>query len=155
MKGLKCILAVSFFFLVGQGVAQKNNQSDYKHSLGVKFYPQGVTYKNFIRDQKAIEAIGYFWKGTRLCLLYELHHSINGVNGLQWYVGPGAHVAFYDRAYFGGANVLGIDGVLGLDYRIPGTPLNLSLDWQPSFDFSKGSDFNGDWGGLSIRYIFK
>jgi len=59
MKGLKCILAVSFFFLVGQGFAQKNNQSDYKHSLGVKFYPQGVTYKNFIRDQKAIEAIGY------------------------------------------------------------------------------------------------
>jgi hypothetical protein len=39
--------------------------------------------------------------------------------------------------YRGGA--VGIDGVLGLDYKFNGAPINMSLDWQPSFEF-------GDYG---------
>ena len=27
---------------------------------------------------------------------------------------------------------IGVDGVLGLDYKISGAPINVSLDWQPS-----------------------
>jgi hypothetical protein len=50
---------------------------------------------------------------------------------------------------------IGVDGVLGLDYKINGAPINLSLDWQPSFTFSGYSYFEGGWGGLGIRYTIK
>ncbi len=136
--------------------AQKNSSSyDYKTAIGVKFYPTGITLKHFISQRTALEGIAYFWnKGTRITGLYEIHHDIEGVNGLRWYIGPGAHVGFYnDKKYYGGATYVGVDGVLGLDYKLKGAPLNLSLDWQPSFEFGDGAGFSGSWGGLSIRYV--
>jgi hypothetical protein len=33
--------------------------------------------------------------------------------------------------------------------------LNLSLDWQPSFDFGGNSGFNGGFGGLGVRYVLR
>jgi hypothetical protein len=32
-----------------------------------------------------------------------------------------------------GRAAAGLDGVLGLDYKFKGAPINLSLDWQPSY----------------------
>ena len=46
------------------------------------------------------------------------------------------------------------DGVLGLDYKFRGAPINMSIDWQPSFEFGAGRGFVGSWGGLGIRYTF-
>jgi hypothetical protein len=31
--------------------------------------------------------------------------------------------------------------------------LNLSLDWNPSFEFGDGAEFQS-WGGLGIRFTF-
>ena len=50
--------------------------------------------------------------------------------------------------------MVGIDGVLGLDYKVKGAPLDVSLDWQPSFNFVGYNYFEGGWGGLGIRYAF-
>ena len=44
-------------------------------------------------------------------------------------------------------------GVLGLDYKIKGAPINLSIDWQPYFEIAKYPHF-GNWGGFAIRYTF-
>ena len=49
---------------------------------------------------------------------------------------------------------IGIDGVLGLDYKIKGAPINLSIDWQPSFNLIGYNYFEGGWGGLAMRYAF-
>lgn len=49
---------------------------------------------------------------------------------------------------------IGVDGVLGVDYKIKGAPLNLSFDWQPSFNFIGYNYFEGGWGGIGIRYTF-
>lgn len=96
----------------------------------------------------------YFWnKGTRVTGLYEIHGDIAGAEGLKWYVGPGAHLAFYNSNYGGGA-VIGVDGVLGLDYKIKGIPLNISFDWNPNVDFGSTNGFNAGAGGLGIRYTF-
>ncbi len=86
--------------------------------------------------------------------MYEIHGDINGVEGLKWYVGPGAHVAFYGNKY-GGNTSIGIDGVIGLDYKINNAPINLSLDYQPSIQLTTfyGERFTS-WGGLAIRYTF-
>ena len=75
---------------------------------------------------------------------------------MKWYVGPGAHVGFYD--YYDHNNhvdgtFFGIDGVLGLDYKFNGAPINVSIDWQPSFEFGDYVGF-AHYGGIGIRYTF-
>jgi hypothetical protein len=49
---------------------------------------------------------------------------------------------------------LGIDGVLGLDYKFGGIPVNLSLDWQPSVSFTGNSGAHAAYGGVAVRYTF-
>jgi hypothetical protein len=154
----KQLIAVGIILLTGIGAvsAQSNVTSqEYKTALGVKFYPGAVTLKHFIKPTAALEGIGYFWnRGSRITGLYEFHGDINGAPGLKWYVGPGAHVGFYNSKYGGGSS-FGVDGVLGLDYKFKGAPINVSADWQPSFEFNGAYDgFSGNWGGLAIRYVF-
>ncbi len=139
--------------------AQRRNaghSQSYQTALGVKFYPGAITLKHFVKSNQALEGLGYFWnKGFRITGLYEIHGNISGAPGLRWYAGPGAHLGFYNNKY-GGKSSFGIDGVLGLDYKIASAPLNLSLDWQPSFEFGNnyGNGFSGNWGGFAIRYTF-
>ncbi len=133
-----------------------NTSSSYTTAVGVKFYPGAISVKHFVGDNKAVEGLAYFWnRGFRVTGLYEIHGDINDVAGLKWYIGPGAHVGFYSSKYGGGSSI-GVDGVLGLDYKIEGAPINLSLDWQPSFEFANnyGNGFTGGWGGFGVRYTF-
>ena len=146
----------------------------YKTALGVKFYPGAITVKHFVKKDAALEGLLYFWEdGFRLTGLYEFHGNINGAPGLKWYAGFGAHAGFWDEGwrehddddddYYRHRNdhdfYFGIDGVLGLDYKFKGAPINLSLDWQPSFNFGGGShhhyDFYSGFGGVAIRYTIK
>jgi hypothetical protein len=49
------------------------------------------------------------------------------------------------------ALTIGIDGVLGLDYKFNGAPINVSIDWQPSFEFGDYVGFSSlwwDWNSL-------
>lgn len=131
-------------------------QSNYSQAVGLKLWDgAGVSYKHFFNDSHAGELIGYFWRqGTRITGLYEIHKPIASVDGLQWYFGPGAHIGFYNGKY-GDGIYAGVDGVVGLDYKIPSAPINISLDWQPSFEFGDGRGFVGSWGGIGIRYVLK
>jgi hypothetical protein len=148
------ILFVCFCFVATFTFSQSMGR-EYKTALGVKVFDGGgISLKHFVSDKAALEGIGYFWsRGARITGLYELHYDINGAPGLKWYIGPGAHVGFYNTKY-GGGSFIGIDGVLGLDYKINNAPINLSLDWQPSFEFGTDRGFIGNWGGLGIRYTF-
>jgi len=152
---MKTILVLFFaIFLTVTSVNAQTTGSDYKNALGLKFYPTGVTFKHFLSGKNALEGIGYFYnEGMRITGLYEIHGIINNAGGLKWYVGPGAHLGFYNDKH-GGASVLGIDGVIGLDYKINSAPINLSVDWQPSIEFGTGynNGFSGNWGGIAIRY---
>jgi hypothetical protein len=146
------ILLIAVFLTVS--VNAQNNSADYKSAIGVKFYPTGVTFKQFTSGKTALEALGYFFNyGARITGLYEIYGNINNAGGLKWYVGPGLHVGFYNNKY-GGKTTIGIDGVLGLDYKITSAPINLSVDWQPSLEFGNAfnNGFTGNWGGIAIRY---
>jgi len=157
------VLLFAFFLTVSAVNAQTTNSSDYRTALGVKFYPVGVTIKHFITPKHALEGIGYFLNyGARIIGLYEIHSDISSVPGLKWYFGPGAHLAFYNSNSAwatppqnnNGGTALGIDGVLGLDYKINSAPINISIDWQPYIEFGsfKNNGFIGNVGGIAIRY---
>lgn len=154
------LLLSVFILLIGFANAQSSSSSGYyyKTALGVKVWDgAGVSFKIFTnsRPSNAGEFIAYFYHdGFRLTGLYEIHNNISGAPGLRWYIGPGAHIGFYNSYHDHTGTYVGIDGVIGLDYKINTAPINLSLDWQPAFEFGDGVGFNGSWGGLGIRYTF-
>ncbi|MEO8405314.1 MAG: hypothetical protein ABI480_11985 [Chitinophagaceae bacterium] len=149
------IIVVLIMTVAVQAQSKTTNSSTYTNALGVKVWDGGgISFKHFFNERNAGELIGYFYRnGVRFTGLYEIHGDITGAEGLKWYIGPGAHIGFYNSKYGDGA-FAGIDGVLGLDYKFNGAPINISLDWQPSFEFGDGRGFYGGWGGLGIRYTF-
>ncbi len=153
----KIFMASLFLFAATllQAQSKSTNSSSYTTALGVKVWDGGgISFKHFLSEQNALELIGYFWnRGTRITGLYEIHGPINNAPGLRWYIGPGAHIGFYNTKHGDGA-FAGIDGVLGLDYKFKGAPINMSIDWQPSFEFGENRGFYGNWGGLGVRYTF-
>lgn len=154
-KVIVLALAVVLFSMSADAQSRSQNSSTYRTALGVKVWDGGgISLKHFFNDRNAGELIGYFYRrGVRFTGLYEIHGNIEGAEGLRWYIGPGAHVGFYNSDYGDGAFV-GLDGVIGLDYKFNGAPINVSLDWQPSIEFGDGRGFYGGWGGLGIRYTF-
>lgn len=153
------IIVFPIIFLFGLKSNAQDNSSEsnsYVNAVGIKFYPGGITFKHFINTKNAVEGLGYFYnRGTRITALYEIHNDLPSLEGLRWYVGPGAHVGYFNHNY-GGGIALGVDGVLGLDYKVSEAPINLSLDVQPTLDLGSYSGANrlSIWGGIGIRYTF-
>ncbi len=145
-------------------------QSTYKTSVGLRFgYPLSVSLKHFLNEKNALEGfIGYrrwsvYASDFRVGGLFLVHNPITSVEGLQWYYGGGATAIFwnYDDLFYanddyGSLNV-GIMGEIGLDYKFAGLPLNLSVDWVPTFVIGRGAydGFRADAGALSARYTLK
>jgi len=160
MKKLITILLIVIALTVSQNSFSQAMGSTYTTALGVKFYPGAISIKHFVQPDRALEGLATFWNyGFRFTGLYEIHGDINDAEGLKWYVGPGAHIGTYnnewenkypDRA---SGMQIGIDGVLGLDYKINQAPINISLDIQPFFNIANYAYFDV-WGGLGIRYTF-
>lgn len=131
----------------------------YTTAIGVKMYPSAISFKKFIRSNKAIESLGYFTlDGFRATIMYEKYAPIDGAENLSWYVGYGGHLGIWSEEWkknnpnHAAGIALGVDGILGMDYKIKNAPLNISVDWQPSFNFVGSSYFESGWAGLGIRY---
>ena len=134
---------------------------DYKQAVGLRGgLFKGVTYKNFISNQTAIEGILHTrWQGWELVGLVEYHNEIGSEPNFLWFYGYGAHIGFYDAKYTqwssaGTYTVLGIDGIIGLEYDIPRVPIAIGLDWKPTFNLVGYSGFFGDGGAFFVRYTF-
>jgi len=153
MKNFKFTLIVLAISLSLNSFSQ-NISSNYTTAVGVKFFPGSITLKKSIGGLNYLEGQAAIWnKGFRATLLYEIHNEIANIDGLRWYYGFGPHLGFYNDKFYNGNTLVGVDGVIGLDYKINGIPFNVSLDWQPSFELGAGAGFEG-WGGLGIRYTF-
>lgn len=157
---MKTLMVAIILFVSSLVAAQDVSGPPYVAAVGGKISSGlAFSYKQFITGKNAIEAQALFFKeGIRFVGLYEFHFPLEGVGGLAWYVGPGAHVGFYTSKYkrLNDSNAdLGIDGVIGLDYKIPNIPINLSLDWQPSFSLLGNAGLQPQFGGLAIRYILR
>jgi hypothetical protein len=138
------------------------NAQDYKTGIGLRggLY-NGLTIKHFISQTSALEGlISTRWSGFELTGLFEIHNQAFDVERLNWYYGAGAHVGSYngDNTNWGNSGtsyiVIGIDGILGIEYNFKEIPVNIGLDWKPALNLIGYSHFFGDGGALSVRYIF-
>ncbi|MBI3234567.1 MAG: hypothetical protein HYZ42_11095 [Bacteroidetes bacterium] len=174
----KALLIISIFALTAVSaksqetaiiVTTPNNESqNYNTAIGLRLggLASGLTAKQFISGGAAVEGIlGFGSNGFIITGLYEQHLPISGAAGLQWLYGGGAHIGFFsdrgkyyytfngDDVYYTRAAIIGIDGIIGLDYKFKGAPVNIGLDIKPVFDFTDGMYLFFDTG-LSARVAF-
>ena len=160
---LVAIIGISFF-----AQAQVN-----PHAIGLRFggdryyndrYSTGVefSFQKGISDRTRVELdLGFrgykHYSNMFLSATYQWDWNI--VGGLNWYIGPGAAIGFYnwnDDPKSSGLN-LGIGGQIGLefDFNVLGAPILLSLDSRPMWDFVGYYDDGFGWGAaLSLRYTW-
>lgn len=158
---MKKFILATFLFVAATSFSFA--QQSYSTGIGLRGgLASGVTVKHFISDKAALEGIlSTRWRGVVITGLYEIQQTAFDTPGLYWYYGVGAHAGFWgnyvghpwfddDASY----TVLGIDGIIGLEYAFAEIPFNISLDWKPAINITGYSGFWGDGGALSIRYIF-
>lgn len=137
----------------------------YKTALGLRFggLTSGITLKHFTNSNTALEGIlSVGRKSVIITGLYEKHVATDKNSSLKFLYGVGAHVGFFqdggsyyynDKRTYTSTAVLGIDGILGLDYKFKKAPINISMDVKPFIDFFGGNYVYMD-GGISLRYTF-
>lgn len=134
----------------------------YKNALGIKPGARNaISSRHFLNPDKAVEGLIYLSEADfRITGLYERYYKIGKLKGFSCYYGAGAHIGFwseYWKALFPDRKhgaTFGPDAIIGLDMKIPGVPLNISLDWQPSYNITGEKGFDGARGGVGLRYTF-
>lgn len=165
-------LFVLTVFLCGFALQGLQSQT-YQKAIGLRLgVPVSVSYKMFLdNSNNAIEAFvsyrsqkvfNYGWSWVGVGAGYLVHNDIASVDGLQWYYGAGGSLYFwsYDDGFADFADQaslsFGILGFTGLDYKFANAPVNVSLDWVPTFFISGyGDGFGAGNGALAVRYTFQ
>jgi hypothetical protein len=145
-------------------IASTANAQDYKTALGVRlsssnaYVNNSISFKHFISEKAAIEALFSFGDPLALGALFELHKPL-APEGLSWYYGAGGYLAFakkYDAVKQKEVTDpnFGAQGVVGLDYKFTNIPLNLSLDWKPELNLVSDINFEPAAIGFTARFTF-
>ena len=129
----------------------------------------GLTVKHFTKQDVALEGIVGLWSNAiSATLLYEKHANAFDVEGLRWYYGGGGHVVarthnhnhhkhYYEHhiGHDNGAAAFGLDGIIGIEYKIKPIPFAVSADLKPNIEVSStGSAFLRFDPGLGIKVTF-
>lgn len=166
------IILIAFLLFGTVAHAQSNNASadatSYNFAAGLKFggYENGISGKYFMTSDIALEGVlGFRNNGLVVTGLYEINMEAFNVPELKFYYGFGGHIGAigsgtYQR--FGGTNqvyrnnqiLLGGDGVIGLEYMIPQSPIAVSLDLNPRIELATGPFFDIA-PGLGVKYFFR
>ena len=153
---------LGFFFLFA--VITGANAQAYKTGLGVRLSSSTATVNNsislkyFLNEKTAVEGLFSFGDPLAIGALFELHKPI-GAQGMTWFYGAGVYLSFIKTfnpnkqinetdVNFGGM------GIIGLDYKFNGVPLNLSLDWKPELNIIGDINFEPAAVGLTARFTF-
>lgn len=163
---------VFFIIVVFCTVQQAEAQLISDHAVGVRVgSASGITYRHKLTDVNALEGILSVQSNSResrfrLVGLYQYHRTLDALgDGFTWYWGYGGSVGSMTYKAYNDSDgnripesselALSVDGVIGIEYKIPEAPLAISLDVKPYFDFLQSSSIRLiDPIGFSIRYTF-
>ena len=143
------------------------------HAIGLRFNGSGyraygaeISYQHGFGDKNRLELdLGArrhpHWRHVGIFAGY--HWVWNITDGLNWYIGPGAALGFYNsHEHYNGWDddglTLSIGGQVGLEYdfNTAGAPILLSLDARPLWEIWEYYDYYafGYGAALSVRYTF-
>lgn len=150
-KWLKRSLLICLI-LLSSGLVQAQ---EYRTGLGLRGgYTSGLTIKHFVSGSNAIEGIiGTNYRSFLLTGLYEKHTGAFDVSGMNWFYGGGLHLGVYGDDRNVSQSILGIDGIVGLEYKIQEIPISISLDLKPTLNLIGYRLFDMDFA-LSLRYVW-
>jgi len=154
----------ALLFSVAVLLMHSASAQEYKNALGVRLSSSAaivnnsISFKHFLNEKSAIEALFSFGDPLSLGALYEIHKPFSAA-GITWFYGGGGYVGFVKEynvnknknetnVNFGGM------GVLGLDYKFVNLPLNLSLDWKPELNIVSDINFEPAAIGFTARFTF-
>jgi hypothetical protein len=168
-KGRNIILGMwgaIVFLLVGG----KLDAQSYSNAVGLRIgESSGLTLKTFTGSGAFDFIISAWPNDLALFALYERNHPL-GDNGVSWYYGGGAHITFntwhryyyrneyyYNRWWYherGGVGI-GLDAIVGLEYKLPNAPFAFSLDIKPYMEVNRDRNiYVSPDPGLGIKYTF-
>lgn len=160
---MKKIIPASF--LLALVILAENVQAqNYKTALGVRLSSanamqnNSISFKQFISDKTAIEALFTFGDPLALGALLEIHKPLNP-DGLTWFYGGGGYLGFVKTVNTTTGKEksdpnFGAQGVIGLDYKFNNIPLNISLDWKPELNIVNDINFEPAAIGFTARFTF-
>jgi hypothetical protein len=166
MKVVKrTLVSLGALLLVSVTLSSQSFDADYKVALGLRAgYPSGITLKFRTANESSVELIAGFWTGMfNLTALYEKNVPAFNVEGMNWYFGGGGHITFlsardkeHDWYYNRGEGyAIGLDGIVGLEYKIPPVPFAISIDLKPTIEIDRNSSvYFGIDPGLGIKFTF-
>ena len=167
---MKYKIVLLFLIISGTSLAQETYQS-----IGIRIGGGGgITYK-YVEDYRSgFEGIlSYRDGGIQLTGLYEMYRPIktDRINNFYFFSGFGAHAGYirtYEQfcvqengsCYMYSSQrtnaIVGLDGVVGFEYRFHSIPMGISLDYKPYVEFF-GQDFLRIdlWAfDFSVKYAF-
>ena len=164
---MKIILLISaFIFTLNTASSQVNPHAiGIRGGLGNNGYGGEISYQHGFGSSNRLE-LDLGWRGNRgngnnyqHMAIYGIYHWVwNITDGLNWYVGPGARLGFYqDKNSSNDDGVtLGLGGQIGIEYDFNelGAPLLIGIDTRPMWGFIGGNSGFGYGGAFSIRYTF-
>ena len=121
-------------------------------AIGVRAgYGAELSYQHFIGGEHFMEVdLGWFTRGFTGSVAYDF--SITPSSPINFYVGPQLACALYNvedhNSFFFGAGAQ-----VGIEHNFS-FPLNISLDWKPTFYLIPGTSFNWSSIALGLRYRF-
>lgn len=152
------------------------SQQLYQKSAGIRLgYTSGLTFKNFVTEDEAIEFIlSGRNEGIQITGLYEFHQPMEFSFNDKFYLhyGVGGHIgyekfdnlakvlindagdefAFEEKSFF----TMGVDATLGLEYRALEVPATIGFDIKPIFNFIGMRHTQGRFwdAAISFKYVF-
>lgn len=155
MKKIFYLLLLISFISIDELQAQ-----NYKTGLGIRLSSRdpainnSVSFKHFLDEKTAIEALLTFDKKAAIGVLVEFHKPVASADGLQWFYGVGAYIGLDTDKNNTDRSLMGAQGAVGLDYKFPNIPLNLALDWKPELNIIDNINFEPAAIGFTMRFTF-
>ncbi|MEA3461716.1 MAG: hypothetical protein U9R49_07545 [Bacteroidota bacterium] len=144
----------------------------YHKEVGIRGgYSSGITFRVNLEEYLSYEGqLSYRDKGGIFTVLRQQHTEIgmDQVGNWEFVYGMGFHAGFYytdtykifgKEFYYGSeifTPVLGMDGYVGIDYKLVNLPMSFGVSYQPFVEISLMQIFGINlWDfGFHVRYMF-
>lgn len=166
---------LTFTLLLGCLLATQAFSQEQRHVIGARTgLSTGITYEYKVDPFRGYKAMmGFREGGVQFTGMIQSYRPLylKFTNKLYYYAGLGAHLGFtrfqprhglwanpfrFNYAYGHFAPVIGLDAILGIEYRLERAPIIFALDAKPFFELFGQNIFRLSPFdiGLSIKFTF-